>query len=187
MASAGQRTAYRQARALVCDNLCSTTGPQGPQGPAGSISNTAIGSYYNDGTINVSYPPSTPTVMTYNGTFYQRDVSVVSSSQITVAKTAVYEAYYSVQIHRTSGGSPVFVYIWIRKNGTDIPTTNGRVEINSNNGDSLPIVPYILPLNAGDYIEFVVQADASSVQLLSATPTIGPVIPAIIVGIKEIG
>ncbi len=125
--------------------------------------------------------------MIYNGTFYQRYVSVVSSSRITVQKTAVYEAYYSVQIHRTSGGSPVFVYLWIRKNGTDIPTTNGRVEINSNNGDSLPIVPYILELNAGDYIEFVVQADDANVQLLSTTPTIGPAIPAIIVGIKEIG
>ena len=35
MASAGCTTAYRRARALVCDNLCSTPGPEGPVGPAG--------------------------------------------------------------------------------------------------------------------------------------------------------
>jgi hypothetical protein len=125
--------------------------------------------------------------MTFNNVGYERFVSVVSSTRITVSKTAVYEAYYSIQIHRTSGGSPVYVYIWLRKNGLDVPDTNGRVAINSNNGDSLPIVPYILSLNAGDYIEFVVQADDADVQLLTTTPTIGPRIPAIIAGIKEIG
>jgi hypothetical protein len=125
--------------------------------------------------------------MVYDNVGFERNVSVVSSSRITVARTAIYEAYYSIQIHRTSGGSPVFVYIWLRKNGLDVPDTNGRVEINSNNGDMLPIVPYILSLNAGDYIEFVLQADDINVQLLTTTPTIGPRIPAIIAGIKEIG
>ena len=233
--SAGDTTAYRRARALVCDNLCSNqgtvrpegaqgptgptgeqgipgsatntgatgprglTGPTGPTGPtglqgptgltgaAGSFSNSAVASYYSVSTITVSFPPAIPTVMPYDTTVFQRNVSLVSSTRITVAKTAIYEAYYSVQIHRTTGGSPVFVYIWLRKNGTDVPDTNGRVEINSNNGDSLPIVPYILSLNAGDYIEFVIQADDANVQLLTTTPTIGPRIPSIIVGIKEIG
>jgi hypothetical protein len=163
------------------------TGPQGLTGSVGSIGTTAIGSYYSTDTQDVSHPPAIPTVMTFNNVNYERFVSVVSSTRITVSKTAVYEAYYSIQIHRTSGGSPVYVYIWLRKNGLDVPDTNGRVEINSNNGDSLPIVPYILSLNTGDYIEFVVEADAPNVQLLTTTPTIGPRIPAIIAAIKEIG
>jgi hypothetical protein len=187
MASAGDTTGYRRARALVCDSICagSTQGPPGPQGVPGSIGSTAIGSYYYDSTIAVGN--TTSTVMQYNGTFYQRYVSVTSTTKITVAKTAVYEATYSIQIHRTSGGSPVFVYIWLRKNGVDVPNSNGRVQINSNNGDSLPIVPYIIDLNAGDYLEFMVQATDTDVQLLSINPGIGPFIPAIIVGIKEIG
>jgi hypothetical protein len=163
------------------------TGPTGPSGTVGSIGTTAIGSYYSTDTQGVSYPPAIPTVMTFNNVNYERYVSVVSSTRITVAKTAVYEAYYSVQVHRTSGGSPVFIYIWLRKNGLDLPDTNGRVGIQSNNGDSLPIVPYVLSLNSGDYIEFVAQADDSNVQLLTLTPTIGPRIPAIIAAIKEIG
>lgn len=188
--SAGDTTAYRRARAIVCDNLCSTvgpTGPTGPQGPSGAIGTTVVGSYYSTATIPVSYPPALPTVVTYNGTFYERGTSIVSSSRITVSKTAVYQAVYSFQIHRTSGGSPVFVYIWLRVNGLDVPNSNGRVEINSNNGDSLPIVPYILSLNAGDFIEFVVQADNANVQLLTVSSGIGPQIPAVIVGINEIG
>jgi hypothetical protein len=230
MSSAGCTTAYRRARALVCDNICSTpgsegpvgpqgsTGPSGPTGlpgsasntgatgpigptgptgptgpigltgPVGSISATSIGSFYTISTINVSYPPASPTVVPYNSTVYARNISVVSSTRITVTKTAIYQAYYSFQIHRTSGGSPVYVYIWIRVNGSDVPNSNGRTEINSNNGDQLPIVPYILSLNAGDYIEFVIQADDVNVQLLTVSPSpIGPAIPAVIVGINEIG
>jgi len=188
--SAGDTTAYRRARALVCDNLCAsaTTGPQGPQGVPGSIGNTALGSYYSTDTLNVAGPlAANPTIMSYTDTVVERLVSVVDSTKITVQKTAIYEAYYSVQIHRTSGGSPVYVYIWLRKNGVNVPDTNGRVEINSNNGDSLPIVPYVLSLNAGDYIEFAVQATETTVQLLTTTPTIGPRIPSIIAAIKEIG
>jgi hypothetical protein len=125
--------------------------------------------------------------MTLTDTVVERYVSVVSSSQITVAKTAIYEVYYSIQIARTSGGSPEYVYIWLKKNGSDVPDTNGRVQINSNNGDQLPIVPYILSLNAGDYVEFAIQATDGSFQLLTTTPSIGPRIPSIIIGIKEIG
>jgi hypothetical protein len=169
--------------------LQGSTGTQGLTGPTGAItfSGSVVGSFYSTTTQPVSSPPAIPTVLTYNTTSVSRGVSIVSSSQITVTKTAIYEVYYSVQIHRTSGGSPVFVYIWIRKNGLDIPDTNGRIEINSNNGDSLPIVPYILPLNSGDYVEFVAQADNANVQILASTPPIGPFIPSIIVGIKEIG
>jgi hypothetical protein len=263
MSSAGDTTAYRRARALVCDNLCSTSGSVGPQGPvgptgpygptgadgptgpggeasltgatgpqgltgstgptgiagpqgvtgptgpigftgpqgvtgptgptgsqgvAGSIGNTAYGSYYSTATQPVAGPPpALPTIMQFNNTVSERLVSVVSSTQITVQKTAIYEAYYSIQINRLSGGSSVYVYIWLLKNGTPVPDTNGRVEINSNNGDSLPIVPYVLPLNAGDYIEFAVQASDNTVQLLTTTPPIGPRIPSIIAAIKEIG
>ena len=212
MSSAGCTTAYRRARALVCDTLCANAGPAGADGPigptgptgaqgipgttantgatgptgiAGSISNTAIGSFFYTSTLSVA--TATSTVMVYNGTFYQRNISYISSSRITVSKTAVYEATYSIQIHRTSGGSPVYIYIWLRKNGVDVPNSNGRILIESNNGDSLPIVPYIIDLNAGDYLEFMVQADHPNVELLAINPGIGPFIPAIIVGIKEIG
>ncbi len=170
-------------------------GPTGPTGPTGILGPTGpntfgasiVGSFYSNTTQNISTPPAVPTVFTYDNFPITRGVSVVSSSRITVTKTAIYETYYSIQLHRTSGGSGVYIYVWLRKNGLDIPDTNGRTEANSNNGDSLPIVPYILSLNAGDYIEFVAQASDINVQILATSPTIGPFIPSIIVGIKEIG
>jgi hypothetical protein len=166
------------------------TGSTGPTGTAGSLSNTAIGAYYSTDTINVNGPPPAgPTLMSVNNIGFERNISVVSSTQFTVTKTAIYEVYYSVQISRTSGGSGEYVYIWLKKNGFDVPDTNGRIQINSNNGDQLPIVPYIISLNAGDYVEFAIQATDASFQLLTVpdVSAIGPRIPSIIIGIKEIG
>lgn len=175
------------------------TGATGPTGPTGSIGPTGttnlgtnpVASYYSTATQPISdgtiVPTPAPSVFTYNSIAFQRGISVVSGSRITVSVAGVYEAYFSVEIHRIAGGSNIYIYIWLRKNGVDVPDTNGRVSVNSNNGDSLPIVPYFIELNAGDYIEFVAQADGDSCEILALTPTIGPFIPSIIVGIKRIG
>jgi hypothetical protein len=198
----GEQGAPGTASATGATGFTGPTGPTGPiglSGPTGvtgftgatgpnTFGSSQVASYYTMSTINVSFPPASPTIFPYTSTIVQRGISVVSSTRITVSKTAIYETYYSIQIHRTSGGSPEFIYIWLRKNGLDVPDTNGRIELNSNNGDMLPIVPYIISLNSGDYIEFVCQADGANVQLLGITsPLIGPSIPSIIVGIKEIG
>ena len=77
-----------------------------------------------------------------------------------------------------------------RKNGADEPQTSGRVSVNSNNGDTLPIVPYIIQLNAGDYVEFAARASDTDCQILAvnaASVPFGPAIPSLIVGIKRIG
>jgi hypothetical protein len=165
------------------------TGPSGPQGVAGSIGTTALGSYYTLSTISISGPPPlVPVLMPVTNSSIQRTVSVTNLSRITVAKTAIYEVYYSVQLIRTQGGSNDYVYIWLKKNGADVPDTNGRINLNSNNGDQLPIVPYIISLNAGDYIEFAIQGTDEYFRLLYVSPApIGPDIPSIIIGIKEIG
>jgi len=59
----------------------------------------------------------------------------------------------------------------------------------TNTVDLLPIVPYIISLNSGDSVAFVSQVDGSNtVQALAVTTSIvGPGIPSIIVGIKQIG
>ena len=131
-----------------------------------------------------------PTPFTYNSTIVQRNVSLgAGTSSITVGITGIYEAWYSVQLDRTQGGNNAFAYIWIRINGADVPDTNGRVSINSNNSDTLPIVPYILSLNSGDSLEFISQVtgDDSVRALALTTDIVGPHIPSIIVGIKQIG
>ncbi len=184
--SAGDLIALRRAYALVCPNICAGVGATGPQGPPGDLSTNPVGSYYSTATQPISSTGTT--IWTVNQTVVERDISVVGGTQFTVAQAGIYEIYYSVQIDRTTGGSPAYVYIWLKKNGADEPQTNGRISINSNNSDSLPIVPYIIQLNAGDYVEFASRATATDFQILAVDPAAyGPAIPSLIVGIKRIG
>ena len=74
----------------------------------------------------------------------------------------------------------------MKLNGNDVTDTNGRITSVSNTPDSLPIVPFILHMNAGDYVEFAAQGDLAGWQALHVTGTLGPDIPSIIVGIKEV-
>jgi hypothetical protein len=165
------------------------TGPTGPTGP-NTLGGNAVASYYSMFTQPIS--DVSTTTFTYNSTIVQRNVTLVSSSAITVGITGIYEAWYSIQLSRSAGGNNVYAYIWLRVNGSDVPDTNGRVSINSNNSDSLPIVPYILSLNSGDSVEFVSQiVGDTTVSALALTTgvggVVGPNIPSIIVGIKQIG
>ena len=169
------------------------TGPTGPLGPTGLLGPTGytsiLASYYSLQSQSIPvYPGATGAAFTYDNTAVTKGgISLVSSSRITVPVSGVYEVYYSIQLSRSQGGNNAFAYIWIRKNGLDVTDTNGRVSINSNNSDSLPIVPYIIELNAGDYIEFVSNATESNISALAVTSGIpGPSIPSIIVGIKKI-
>jgi hypothetical protein len=199
MSSASDTTTRRGAWALVCNQAClspasGSAGPTGPTGPAGPAGRTAVAaSYYSMTTQNISVPPATPTSLTYNrtglesGGFANAFSAGTVSSQIVIPKTGIYEVYYSIQLTRTSGGQGAYIYVWVRVNGSNVADTNGRVTTNSNNGDSLPIVPYILSLNSGDVLEFVAQADQDHIQALTLSPApLGPDIPSIIVGIKQL-
>ena len=113
---------------------------------------------------------------------------VTYPSRIVIPKDGIYEIYYSIQIHKTQVGSAANIYVWLRKNGVDVPDTNGRTTIISNSVDSLPIVPYIIECSTGDILEMIVQGDAQYLQILyiSDGSVPGPAIPSIIVGVKEI-
>lgn len=168
------------------------TGPTGPTGPAANGTNI-IGSFFSTSSQPISdstvVPTPAPTVFEYNGTFVSQGVSLAGSptTRLLVSESGYYEAYYSIQLVKTSGGSAVKTYIWLRVNGVDFPDSNGAITNNSNNGESLPIVIYDLYLNAGDYIEFVAQADgANIIAQAESLPALGPDIPSIIVGVKKV-
>jgi hypothetical protein len=167
------------------------TGPSGigftgPTGPA-SIGTNVVASYYNTNTFGITGPGSTGTVFSYNQTAVELGgIQLIGSTQIRVPKSGVYEAWYSLQTSYTGGGTSEYLYIWLRINGIDVDWTNGRIEVNSNNGDSLPIVPYIISLNEGDTIEFVAEGTNGDFLGLAQTGVPGPDIPSVIVGIKQV-
>jgi len=164
------------------------TGYTGPQGVVGQATNVAA-SYYSMESQNINISTDTPTVFRFERTSIEKGIHKNGgNTQMVVETTGIYEVWYSLQLHSWVS-QDIFSYIWLRVNGLDVPDTNGRIETKSNTSDSLPIVPYILNLNAGDTVSFVGQTSGSAntdIQALWVTGVPGPDIPSIIVGIKQI-
>lgn len=143
------------------------------------------GSFYDTTTqtaaaINTAYP------MTFNTTDLSFGVTRGSpTSRIFVDRPNVYNIQFSAQLDKTSGGVGG-VWIWLRKNGVNIPDSTGHIRIQGNNAEILAAWNYIIQLNAGDYIELMWEVDDTSVQLLAETATaIHPSIPSVILTVTD--
>jgi len=143
------------------------------------------GSFYDTTTqtaavINTAYP------MTFNTTDLSFGVTRGSpTSRIFVDRPNVYNIQFSAQLDKTSGGVGG-VWIWLRKNGVNIPDSTGHIRIQGNNAEILAAWNYIIQLNAGDYIELMWEVDDTSVQLLAEVATgIHPAIPSVILTVTD--
>jgi hypothetical protein len=129
--------------------------------------------------------------MTFNNTdaTATSGFSIVSNSRITAAHTGIYNMAFSAQLKKTSGGGATQIYIWIKKNGSNLPDSNTVLTL-ANNGD-LVVAAWnlFLQLNAGQYVELFWYATAATIELhYNATPVVGlPEIPSVIATINRIG
>jgi len=111
---------------------------------------------------------NTATIMTFNVTDYSNDVSMVSSSKITVVNSGVYNLQWSgqfenvdTQIHDANA--------WIRVNGADVVGSNSITSVPNKhggvNGHTIAAWNYFVQLNAGDYLQLMWSTDDAQVSL----------------------
>jgi hypothetical protein len=143
------------------------------------------GSFYDTTTqtaaaINTAYP------MTFNTTDLSFGVTRGSpTSRIFVDRPNIYNVQFSAQVDKTSGGVAL-VWVWLRKNGVNVPDSAGQIRIQGNNAEILAAWNYVIQLNAGDYIELMWEVDDTSVILLAeAASAIHPSIPSVILTVTD--
>jgi hypothetical protein len=143
------------------------------------------GSFYdtttqNAAAINTAYP------VTLNTTDLSFGVTRGSpTSRIFVDRPNVYNIQFSAQLRNTSGGAHG-IWIWFRKNGTDVPDSATKVRIQGNNTEAVAAWNYLLEMNAGDYFELMWEVDDLGVQLFADPATaIHPEIPSVIVTVTH--
>jgi hypothetical protein len=108
------------------------------------------------------------------------------ASRVVVADTGVYDVQFSAQVDNTSGGDQQ-VWIWPRVNGNNVPDSASTLRIKGNNAEVVASWNFILPLNAGEYVELMWTADNTNVVLLAASATtVIPAIPAVILTVNEV-
>jgi hypothetical protein len=170
------------------------TGSTGPTGPV-SVGSNIYGSFSSSiqQRVGITGVADTETIVTYNtdegsqGITHETPVGG-NWSQITVTKSGVYEVGISPEINQTVGGGATISF-WLKKNGVNVDRTNSAVKINNAGDITFPFVPFILSLNAGDYLQFAFSSEDSNAELFAiATQTVPtrPATPSVIVTIKEI-
>ena len=108
------------------------------------------------------------------------------ASRVVVEDTGVYDVQFSAQIDNTSGGDQQ-VWIWPRVNGTNVPDSASTFRIKGNDAELVAAWNFMLPLDAGQYVELMWTADSTNVIMLAASATsVYPAIPAVILTVNEV-
>lgn len=143
------------------------------------------GSFY-DTTTQTAAAINTAYAMTFNATDLSVGVTVgTPTSRIYVDTANVYNIQFSAQLDKTLGGVGL-AYIWMRKNGVDVPNSTGQIRIQGNNAEAIVSWNFLLQMNAGDYFELMWEVDDTSIVVLAEVASaVHPAIPSVILTVAN--
>lgn len=136
-------------------------------------------------TISQSGSAGVSQSVSYNTTDVSQGITLNGGgTQLTLANAGYYNIQFSLQILSTTGADSV--YIWLKKNGTNVPNSAGKVTL-ANNEELLTSWNYVVEGIAGDYFEVVWQNSASNGVLLYAGAAGNyPALPSAIVTVTQV-
>lgn len=143
------------------------------------------GSFY-DMTDQVAALANTAYGMTYNTTDLSQGVYVGSpTSRVYVDTANIYNIQFSAEFINTSGGT-ANAWIWLRKNGTDVPDSASTIRVQGNNTELVAAWNFLLRMNAGDYFEIMWEVSDVALSLHADPATaVHPAIPSIILTVTD--
>lgn len=137
---------------------------------------------------------ATPAVVTFDTVEGANGVSLVAGSRLTVASAGVYSFAISPQLEHGGGGGETITF-WARINGVDVPRSGSTLEMGNNNNRTLPFLELVVPMSAGQYLEWVFVATTGTSIDLEHFPAVlsppaayaVPAIPSVIANVKRLG
>ena len=143
------------------------------------------GSFYDTTTQNAvgvnTYQP-----VTINTTDISNQVSIANSSHIVVANSGIYNIQFSLQIDK-SQGSLAHIYIWLKKNGVDVPNSATELAVQGNNSEVVAAWNFVVSASANDYYELMWSSTDDHIQIKARTASgVVPAIPSIILTVVSV-
>jgi hypothetical protein len=182
--------AATQAQAQQALTLASELAPvvQGLQclPPPREFKRVRYGQFYNTATqtqtsTNVAVPVD----------FNTTDISVgvrlrsPSTSEIEVDTEGIYNFQASMQFD-SAGGSNHEVWVWFRKNGTDIPNSAMYLNIQNNQSEILQAFNLLVEMKALDYLEVMWEVGNINAEMAAFAATgVHPAVPSIILTVSN--
>ena len=143
------------------------------------------GSFY-DTTDQTAAVINTAYAMTFNSTDLSAGVTIgTPTSRVYVDTHNVYNIQFSAQFVNTAGGAHS-VWVWLRKNGTDVANSATTLRLQGNNAEAVAAWNFLLDMNAGDYFELMWEVSDLAVALLAdPASAVHPAIPSIILTVTD--
>jgi hypothetical protein len=152
------------------------------------VTNLTVGAFYDTTTQTLATNVSAS--MTFNSTTISDGISVASNSRLTVTKAGTYNIQFSSQFIPDGPGSSV--YIWLRKNGTNITYSNTEVYMKNSNEATVAAWNFVETLTPGQYLELIWYPVGGTVNMIAEAPIPGSGgngnvgIPSVIVTMTQI-
>jgi hypothetical protein len=129
---------------------------------------------------------NTAYTLTFDSTDISNGVTIgTPASRIVVPVSGLYQIKANVQISSGSG-SKKDIYVWFRKNGTDVPNTTRIVTSDVSNGYVTVALTETLSLDASDYIEMAYGANSTDITIDAVAATaFAPAAPSVILAITQ--
>jgi hypothetical protein len=144
---------------------------------------------FQDSNTQASGGATSANLMLLGTTDSSNGVSIVSGSRMTVATTGIYDIQFSAQFARAAGTGFSTVEVWLAKNGTNVASSNGQVNVPQSGGKNIAAWNYVVQANSGDYYQLYWSSTDANIELLAAaagTNPTRPTTPSIIVTVTQV-
>lgn len=152
----------------------------------GRYLNFPYGMFQNNVTVTLG-AANTPTLVPMTTTDYANGMYAVIGDGVHVQQAGMYNYQFSIQFRNTDTQIHD-AFVWLRKNGVDVPATMSAFSITSSHGGTpgyvIGSVNFYIDLNDGDYVELWWAASSTQIDLYSipaiTSPYNRPLSPAVV-------
>lgn len=110
---------------------------------------------------------------------------ISSNTRVVAEVSGGYNYQFSLQL-ASGSASKKEVYIWARKNGTDVPDSASRITVTGNDEYRVAAWNFVLPMAANDYFELMWATNDTGVTVASPPATaFCPAIPSVIMTVTQ--
>jgi hypothetical protein len=117
---------------------------------------------FQDNTTQTALDVDVATSVKFNTTDLSNGVTIVNDgsgnpTRVTIANAGVYNIQFSLQLEKISGSGNYVIDIWLRKNGTNVEGTTGKIVL-TGSANASPVVAawnYVLQLASNDYVQIM--------------------------------
>lgn len=157
------------------------------EGSASALADVPAGTWFDTNT-QTSTQANHEYIMLINEVDFERHISLIDGTKFKVERAGLYNFQFSAQFNNTDGGgNAAAVEVYIKKNGTAVANSGGKISITTNNREAIASWNYFLQLGATDYIQLAWVTTNAGINLVAnSLITPGPAIPSLIVTMHQV-